>query len=94
MSSPSVLLCGGHGKVSMLLTPLLLSKSWTVTSLIRDNGQTKDILATGDNRPGKLNVLVRSLEDVKAETDAQKIIDETKPDYVVWSAGKSFLIFS
>ena len=78
----------------MLLTPLLLSKSWTVTSLIRDNGQTKDILATGDNRPGKLNVLVRSLEDVKAETDAQKIIDETKPDYVVWSAGKSFLIFS
>jgi len=32
-------------------------------------------------------VLVTSIADVKSEADAKKILDEVKPDWVVWSAG-------
>jgi len=84
---PRVLLIGGHGKVSQLMTPLLLSRSWTVTSLIRDPGQASIINALGKGQPGELEVLVRSLEDVKSKQEAQKIIEEANPDYVIWSAG-------
>lgn len=84
---PRVLLIGGHGKVSQLMTPLLLSRSWTVTSLIRDPGQASTIHALGKGQQGKLEVLVRSLEDVKSKQEAQSIIEEANPDYVVWSAG-------
>jgi dTDP-4-dehydrorhamnose reductase len=77
MSAPRVLLLGGHGKVALDLTPLLLAKSWNVTSVIRsvDPKQQDEILALG------------SLEDVKSDADAQKVLDKVKPDYVVWSAG-------
>ncbi|KAI9810733.1 MAG: hypothetical protein M1827_006071 [Pycnora praestabilis] len=85
--APRVLLIGGHGKVSLLLTPRLLSRSWNVTSIIRDASQTEEILARGKGQPGKIDVLVRSLDDIKSDQDAQKVLDEVKPDYVVWSAG-------
>jgi len=85
--SPRVLLLGGHGKVSLLMTPLLTSRSWHVISVIRNPAQTKDILDAGSKGPGKVEVLVSSLEDVKSQSDAQKILDQTKPDYVIWSAG-------
>ncbi|MCJ1439182.1 hypothetical protein MMC27_008573 [Xylographa pallens] len=84
---PRVLLIGGHGKISLLLTPLLLHRSWTVTSLIRNPTQADEILAKGHGQPGILEILVRSLEDVKSSQQAGSIIDEAKPDYVVWSAG-------
>jgi len=87
MSVPRVLLLGGHGKVSMLLTPILLSKSWNVTSVIRDPKQENEILKLGEGKKGKVNVLINSLDDVKTEADAQKVIDTVKPDYVIWSAG-------
>ncbi|KAH6657149.1 NAD dependent epimerase/dehydratase [Truncatella angustata] len=85
--SNHVLLLGGSGKVSKLLTPLLLQRSWTVTSIIRNPDQVADLQKLGENQGGKLNVLVRSLEDVKSESQAKSIIDEVKPNYVVWSAG-------
>lgn len=88
MVNPHVLLIGGHGKVSQHLTPLLLAKSWSVTSLIRDQAQSAAIEKLGKDQPGKLNVLVRSLEDIKSENDAGKILDEVSPEYVVWSAGQ------
>ena len=84
---PRVLLIGGHGKVSLLLTPMLLSRSWSVTSVIRDPSQTEEILSKGKGQPGKVDVLVRSLEDIKSEEQAQSVLDEVKPQYVVWSAG-------
>ncbi|MCJ1475420.1 hypothetical protein MMC13_004082 [Lambiella insularis] len=84
---PRVLLIGGHGKISLLMTPLLLSRSWTVISLFRDPSQTDEIRALGHGQSGKLDVLVRSLEDVKSSQQAKTIIEEAKPDYVVWSAG-------
>lgn len=85
--SHHVLLIGGHGKVSQLLTPLLLSRSWNVTSVIRTADQQPTIEALGKNQPGKLNVLVSSVADVKSESDAKQIIERVKPDWVVWSAG-------
>lgn len=87
--SPRVLLLGGHGKVSLLLTPKILSRSWNLTSVIRNPDQKPAIEAAGKNGPGKLDVLVASLEDVKSESDAKKILDQVKPDWVVWSAGMS-----
>lgn len=85
--SKHVLILGGHGKVSQFLTPLLLRKSWSVTSIIRTEEQIPAIKKLGESLQGKLNVLVRSIEDVKSESQAKSILEEVKPDYVVWSAG-------
>lgn len=85
--SKHVLVLGGHGKVSQFLTPILLRKSWTVTSIIRTEEQIPAIQKLGESLQGRLNVLVRSIEDVKSESQAKSILDEVKPDYVVWSAG-------
>ncbi|KAL4783993.1 hypothetical protein BJX76DRAFT_348129 [Aspergillus varians] len=84
-----VLLLGGHGKIALHLTPLLLARSWNVTSVIRNPAHEAEILALANSEKakGKLNVLVSSLDDVKTEADAAKILKETDPDYVVWSAG-------
>ncbi|KAI1385805.1 NAD(P)-binding protein [Hypoxylon trugodes] len=87
MSTNHVLLLGGSGKVARLLTPMLLHQSWDVTSIIYNPDQIADLKQLGVNQNGKLNVLVRSLEDIKNETDAKRLIDEIKPSYVVWSAG-------
>jgi len=87
MTTPHILLLGGHGKVSQLLTPLLLSRSWTVTSLIRAADQKPTIESLGRGQPGKLNVYLSSLEDIKTSSDAKKIVDEVKPNWIVWSAG-------
>jgi saccharopine dehydrogenase-like NADP-dependent oxidoreductase len=94
MSSPKVLLIGGHGKVSMLLTPLLLKRSWNVTSVIRNPEQTAEIEALGKGLDGKVDVLIESLDDVKSDQEAQKVIDKVNPDYVIWSAGRSLALDS
>lgn len=85
--TPRVLLIGGHGKISQLLTPLILSRSWQLTSLIRDPAQKPTIIALGKDQPGKLDVLISSIEDIKDQSHAQSIIDSTSPNYVVFSAG-------
>jgi len=82
-----VLLLGGHGKVSQLITPLILSRSWQLSSLIRDPAQKPTISALGSNQPGHLDVLVSSLEEINSQDQAQKVIDSTSPTYIVWSAG-------
>ena len=95
-SSPRVLLLGGHGKVSLLLTPLLLARSWHVTSLIRNSDSSKqheneirDIAKKHGYPAAQLDVINdESLEDVKSEKDALKVLERTRPDYVVWSAGE------
>lgn len=92
--STNILLIGGHGKVSQILTPLLLSRSWNVTSMIRTADQKPTIQALGKNQPGKLSVLVHSVADVKTESDAKKIIDEAAADWVIWSAGAVSSFFS
>lgn len=84
---PSVLLIGGHGKISQLLTPLVLSRSWQLTSLIRDSAQKSTITALGKDQPGNLNILASSIEDIKSQSQAQSIIDSASPNYIVFSAG-------
>lgn len=86
----NVLLLGGHGKVAQHLTPLLLRRSWNVTSIIRTQEQVPAVQALAPSQntaTGHLNVLVRSLEDIKSESQARSLIDEVRPDYIVWSAG-------
>ncbi|OTB02675.1 hypothetical protein M426DRAFT_322437 [Hypoxylon sp. CI-4A] len=83
----NVLLLGGSGKIAQLLTPLLLQRSWNVTSIIRDPAQVSNLQKLGEGQKGKLNVLVRSLEEVTSDAQAKSLIDEVKADYVVWSAG-------
>lgn len=87
MSTTRVLLLGGHGKVSLHLTPLLLARSWHVTSVIRNPDHEHEIKAAGKNQPGRVDVLVESLDDVKSVADAQRVIDKVKPEIVIWSAG-------
>ncbi|EYE95680.1 uncharacterized protein EURHEDRAFT_411959 [Aspergillus ruber CBS 135680] len=82
-----VLLLGGHGKVALHLTPLLLSRAWNVTSVIRNPDHESEIRALGHGKKGSLDILLSSLDDVKTEADAKSIIDRVQPDYVVWSAG-------
>ncbi|KAF2129590.1 hypothetical protein P153DRAFT_396847 [Dothidotthia symphoricarpi CBS 119687] len=83
----NILLVGGHGKVSQLLTPLLLARSWNVTSMIRTAEQKDTIEKLGKGQPGKLSVLVSSAADVKSEADAKKILEQVDPDWVIWAAG-------
>ncbi|KAJ5232557.1 hypothetical protein N7468_005513 [Penicillium chermesinum] len=82
-----VLLLGGHGKVALHLTPLLLKRAWNVTSVVRNPDHEKEILELGKGLKGKINVLISSLDDIKSANDAQKVLDATTPDYVVWAAG-------
>jgi dTDP-4-dehydrorhamnose reductase len=86
--SHRVLLLGGHGKVALYMTPQLLSRSWQVTSVIRNPDHASEIQAKAKGQPGQLDILTRSLDDVTSEKHAQSIIDEAKPDTVVWSAGE------
>ncbi|KAK1249437.1 hypothetical protein MKX07_002953 [Trichoderma sp. CBMAI-0711] len=88
MASPHhVLILGGHGKIAQLLTPLLLKRSWAVTSIIRKEEQVPTVERLGAGLPGRLSVLVRSIEDVDSQDKAARILDEVNPDYVAWSAG-------
>jgi dTDP-4-dehydrorhamnose reductase len=95
MANRHALIIGGHGKIAQLLTPLLLRRSWDVTSLIRSEEQVAAIrkLGEGTGTSAKLTVLVRSLVDVKGPEQAKSILDEVKPDTVVWSAGELMSIF-
>ena len=82
-----VLLLGGHGKVALHLTPLLLNRGWSVTSVVRNPAHESEILELGQGHKGNLKVLLSDLEAVKSPSDAQNIINTVVPDYVVWSAG-------
>ena len=87
MSATKVLLLGGHGKIALHLTPLLLAKRWDVTSVIRNADHEKEILALGKDQPGKLDVLLESLDDVKEVGDASRVLEKVKPQIVIWAAG-------
>ncbi|KAG5952211.1 hypothetical protein E4U57_006305 [Claviceps arundinis] len=85
--SHHVLLIGGHGKVAQLLTPLLLKRSWTVTSLIRTPKQALAVKKLGEQLSGKLRVRVCSVGDISTQEQAAEILEDLKPDFVTWAAG-------
>ena len=89
MASITVLLLGGHGKIALKLTPLLLAKKWNVTSVVRNPDHEQEILQLGQGQPGQVKVLVASLDDVNSTAKASEVLDQVNPDIVVWSAGRS-----
>lgn len=95
--SLSVLLLGGHGRISLLLTRKIIAKNWNLTSVIRNPDQKGAILTAAGvgedgvgKNGGKVDVLVESLDEVKSLKDAQGVLERVKPDWVVWSAGMFF----
>ena len=69
---------GGHGKVALLLAPLLVEAGHEVRSVIRNSDHTADVEATG------ATAVVSSVEE--ADTDALTELLRGS-DAVVWSAG-------
>ncbi|KAF4968979.1 hypothetical protein FZEAL_10307 [Fusarium zealandicum] len=81
------LVLGGNGKIGRLVTIMLLKMSWTVTSLIRTEEQTKDLKKISEGLPGKHHIVVHDLEKIDSQEKAAAVLDEVKPDSVVWVAG-------
>jgi uncharacterized protein YbjT (DUF2867 family) len=69
---------GGHGKIALLLAPLLVDAGHEVTSVIRNPDHVADVEATG------ATALVSSVEDADADTLVALL---TGQDAVIWSAG-------
>ncbi|MBN9189624.1 MAG: NAD(P)H-binding protein, partial [Microbacterium sp.] len=76
--STRVLLFGGHGKVALLLEPLLAARGDAVTAVIRNPAQEPDVAATG------ATPVVFDVEAFDVDHLADLIGGN---DVVVWSAG-------
>ncbi|GME40132.1 hypothetical protein N7540_007816 [Neofusicoccum parvum] len=95
MTSPRVLLLGGNGRTARVMTPLLLARSWHVTSVVRQATQHEQILrlageakSEGQQQPlGSLDVAVVDLADIRSDADALALLRLHSPTYVVWAAG-------
>ncbi|KAF4963822.1 hypothetical protein FSARC_8182 [Fusarium sarcochroum] len=86
-STRHVLVLGGNGQISRLLTVILLKKSWTVTSLIRTADQIDDLKKISEGLPGTHKIAVHDLGKIDSQEKAAAILEEVKPDSVVFSAG-------
>ncbi|WP_375384511.1 SDR family oxidoreductase [uncultured Microbacterium sp.] len=73
-----IIIIGGHGKVSLLLAPLLVERGDQVTSVVRNPEHVDDIAATG------AAVAVADIERLDVAGIADVIAGY---DAVVWSAG-------
>lgn len=73
-----VLIFGGHGKVALLLEPLLVAQGHTVTAVIRDPAHEDDVAATGA-APLVADVELLDLDQLTNLVSGN--------DVVVWSAG-------
>lgn len=87
MPTPRVLLLGGSASLSRLITLRMVAKSWDVISVIRDPAQRSQILRLGDGQKGKVEVLIQDLEKLKGAKGARAIIEQARPDMVVFVAG-------
>ncbi|WP_420369163.1 SDR family oxidoreductase [Curtobacterium sp. L1-20] len=74
----NVILFGGHGKVALLATRILTDRGHTVTSVIRDAGQSDEVRAHG-GEPRVADIQQQTL------TDFAELVHGH--DAVVWSAG-------
>lgn len=74
----NVTIIGGHGKVALLAAPLLVEAGHTVRSVIRKEGQTADVEATG------AEAVVADVEKLDDNGIAEVLAGS---DVVVWSAG-------
>jgi len=76
--SARVLIIGGHGKVALLLEPLLAARGDAVTAVIRNPDHAPDVLATG---------AVPKVADVESMDTGELAELIAGHDVVVWSAG-------
>lgn len=73
-----ILIFGGHGKVALLLEPLLVAQGHTVTAVIRNADHEAEVAATG------AQPLVADVEVLDLDQLANIVAGN---DVVVWSAG-------
>lgn len=73
-----ITLFGGHGKIALLLAPMLVDAGHQVTSVIRNPDHAGDVEATG------ATAVVSSVEDADTDTLVELL---TGQDAAVWSAG-------
>ena len=73
-----VIILGGHGKVALLLSPLLVTAGHEVTAVIRNAAQTHDVSAVGSSP------LVADLAELTVDGMAEILAGQNA---VVWSAG-------
>ncbi|WHU48491.1 NAD(P)H-binding protein [Gordonia sp. L191] len=73
-----VIIIGGHGKIALRLARLLTARGDAVSSVIRNQAQSDDIIATG------ATPVVADVEHLDTESIAEVL---TGHDVVVWSAG-------
>ena len=73
-----ILIIGGHGKVALLLAPLLVARGDDVTSVIRNPAHSAEVAATGAT-PKVADVEALSVDELAALFAGH--------DAVVWSAG-------
>ena len=73
-----ILIIGGHGKVALLLAPLLVERGDDVTSVIRNPQHAADVEATG------ATPRVADIERLSEEEIAELVRGH---DAIVWSAG-------
>jgi uncharacterized protein YbjT (DUF2867 family) len=73
-----ILIFGGHGKVALLLEPLLVAQGHTVTAVIRNADHEAEVAATG------AQPLVADVEALDLDQLANIVAGN---DVVVWSAG-------
>lgn len=73
-----VVIIGGHGKVALLLAPLLREAGWEVTSVIRNAAHIDEVAAAG---------ATPVLHDVGSSSIAELTEVLAGNDAVIWSAG-------
>ena len=73
-----IVIVGGHGKVALLLAPILSARGHDVVSLIRDPEQADEVSATG---------AVPLVVSVEEASDAELAAAFSGADAIVWSAG-------
>jgi uncharacterized protein YbjT (DUF2867 family) len=73
-----VTIFGGHGKIALLLAPLLVRAGHEVTSVVRNPAHVADVEATG------ARAVVSSVEDAGVDALIELLSGQ---DAVVWSAG-------
>jgi len=73
-----ILIFGGHGKVALLLEPLLAERGHTVTAVIRNRAHEAEVAATG------AQPLVADVETFDLEQMTNLVAGN---DVIVWSAG-------
>ena len=73
-----ILIIGGHGRVALLLEPLLVARGDTVTAVIRNHDHEADVAATG------ATPLVADIETFDVDQLTNLVSGN---DVVVWAAG-------